>query len=191
MSTAESFNLTNSSDLLPNTFKGDKFSVVFSNLPSIKDFKDFRYFTNYIKTITIPEMNMNIINTYYQGTIIRHPEAPRLNIDLAQLQISFRLSEDMLNYLMILDWIRQIKYGDLRNTDNSIPDQLINKYCMKSLDINMLDNHKRQIATLSFLNCFATMISSIPLEFGDSSEIIFSVNMSYSEMVYKTMKIDG
>ena len=195
MSTPESFNLSKNSELLPNTFKGDKFSVIFSGLPSVKNFNDFRYFQNYIKTVTIPEYNMNLINSFFEGTITRHPEAPRINIDLAQIQMTFRLSEDMKNYLLILDWMRQLKYGALENPSESFDqrttDTLISKYTIKSIDLNLLDNHKRQIATISFLNCFATMVSSLNLEFGISDEVNFSVNFSYSEMVYKTTTIDG
>lgn len=195
MSESESFNIENITETYPNSFKSDKFSIVLSNFPSVENFQDFRYFTNYVKTITIPELSMNLINTYFQGAIVRHPEAPVINRDLSQLQLNFRLSEDMKNYFLILDWARQLRYGDLRNEnvsfDNPIPEQLINKYCIKSLDVNMLDNHKRIIATLSFRDCFVTMISSLSLEFGNSDEILFSVNMSYSAMEYKTFTIDG
>ena len=76
---------------------------------------------------------MNIITSYFQAAITRHPEAPKINTDLAQMQISFRLSEDMKNYLLLLDWMRQIKYGALENTTD---DQLISKYSIKSNDIN-------------------------------------------------------
>ena len=188
MSTPESFNISETSELIPNLFHGDKFSVVFSNLPSQESFSDFRYFHNYIKTVILPEYSMNIINSYFQGAINRHPEAPKINIDLAQIQMTFRLSEDMKNYLLLLDLIRQIRYGEL---ENSTEDQLISKYSIKSIDINLLDNHKRQIGIISFLNCFATMISSLALEFGVSDEVLFTVNFSYSEMVYRTMTIEG
>lgn len=186
MTTQKSFNLSKSSELLPNTFKGDKFSVVFSNLPSDKDFKDFRYFHNYIKTVTIPEYSMDTISSYFQGTMSRHPIAPKINKDLSQILISFRLSEDMKNYFLILDWMRQIRYGSLENEKI----ELISKYVINSIDLNLLDNHKRQIASISFLNCFCNSVSSLNLEFGVSDEILFTANFSYSEMCYKTKSID-
>ena len=188
MSTPSSFDLTKSSELYPNTFKSDKFSLVFSNLPSQKNFSDFRYLHNFVKSIIIPEYSMNLINTYFEGTIRRHPDAPKINIDLAQIQIIFRLSEDMKNYFLLLDYMRQIKYGSLESNPD---DTLISDYTIKEISINLLDNHKRQIASIGFKNCFLTMISSLSLEYGSSEECLFTCNFSYSELVYKTQTING
>lgn len=188
MSTKESFDLSNSSELIPNVFHGDKFSVIFSNLPSQKDFKDFRYFHNYIKNLVLPEYSMDLIQSNFQGATLRHPDAPKMNRDLAQLMISFRLSEDMKNYMFLLDLLRSTRYGQVPE-DYLNPEHLISKYSIKSIDVNLLDNHKRCICVISFLNCFCTMISSLNLEFGNSDEVTFSTNWSYSEMTYKTQTI--
>ena len=182
------FNLTAQNEMIPNLFHSDKCTMVMSNFPGQKDFKDFRYFTNFVKSIVVPEYNSEIISSYFQGTITRHPTAPQINIGLADIMINFRLSEDMKNYLLILDLMRQIRYGCL---ENEPPEDLIRKYVINSIDVNILDNHKREIGRISFLNCFCRMISSLALEFGSSEEIIFTTTFNYSEMVYKTISIDS
>ena len=182
------FNLTAQNEMLPNQYHSDKFTCIFSNFPGQKDFKDFRYFQNYIKTITLPELNMNMILSQFQGAIIRHPDAPVINQNYAALLVNFRVSEDFKNYVLWTDLMRQIRYGCL---ENETPEDLIRKYVINSIDINLLDNHKRCIAKISYLNCFPTMISSLNLEFGSSDEIIATMTFSYSEFTYKTYSIEG
>jgi hypothetical protein len=182
------FNISTGSNLLPNLWHGDKFSVWYSDWPAVKDFKEWNYLTNTIQNVIVPEYNLNLINSNFQGAIIRHPEAPDINRNLAQLLINYRLSEDMRNWFLHLEYLRQIRYGTL---DNEPTEDLIRKYSIKNISINLLDNHKRLIGIVSFLQCFPTMISSLSLSFGESSECIFTVSYSYSEIIYKTQSIEG
>ena len=190
MSTQESFDLTANNEMLPNFFHGDKYFVDFSNIPNIKDFKDMRYLQNTIANITIPEYSLDLIQSNFQGSTIRHPMAPQMNKNLSQLMISYRLTEDFKNYMILLDLCRSTRYGQVQENSTN-PDDLIFKDYINQISINLLDNHKRKIAEIDFLKCFCTMISSIPLIFGESSECIFTCNFSYSEMIYKTVSING
>jgi hypothetical protein len=188
MSTPEDFDLSQTSTLIPNTFHNDKFDVIFSNFPSIPDFKDFRYFTNYCQNITMPELIMDMIDVNFQGAKTRHPNIPMLNRQMSQLMITFRLSEDFKNYLLLVDYIRQMRMGTLTDAPE---DQLISKFYINSIDINLLDNHKRKIAVVSYTKVYPVMISSINLSFGSSDEILFSTNWNFSEIIYHTQSINA
>lgn len=168
-----------------NTFHSDKWDVAFSNLPSIEDTRDLAMYDRFVKSIVIPDYNLAEILSYGpDGFMIRHPVGRRVNTDLSQIQIEFKLSEDMLNYLNLFEWIRRIKYHE------NIPENdFFRNYTIKGININIRDNQKRPIAIMTFTNCFLLSISSLSLETGNSEEITFSTNFSYEELKYDTESV--
>jgi hypothetical protein len=132
---------------------------------------------------------MGEIYSDIMGFRIRHPEAPKKNMDLSQIQIEFKLSEDMLNYIYLFEWMRGLKYGDVTNFNNE--EEFFRKYTIKAIVINILDNQKRTIAYWKFSECFLLTLSSLPLEMGTSEEITFTSNFSYEEISYDTKGITG
>ena len=172
------FDISTTSDVFPNTFRSSNWSLVLSNIPSIDNFKDMRYFTNMAKSVTIPDYNMNLFFSDIEGWRIRHPEAPKPNTDLSNIQITFRLSEEMKNYMILLDFMRQIKYGQI-STD------VIREYNIKEISLFLLDNQARHIAKLGFTNAFLTSLSSINLDMGNANEIDFTCQFSYEEITYQ------
>ena len=174
------FDISKISDVFPNTFRSSNWQLVFSNMPSVTDFKDMRYFTNMVKSVTLPDYNLPIFKSEIQGWTIRHPEAPKPNSNLSDLMITFRMSEDMKNYLILLDFTRQIRYGQIN-------DDILREYTIKQIMVNLLDNQARTIATLGFTNAFLTSLSSVNLDMGNANEIDFSCNFSYEEIIYKAV----
>lgn len=179
--TTEKFNISPISDVFPNTFRSSSWSLVFSNLPSIDNFKDMRYFHNMAKSITIPDYNMNVFYSDVEGWTIRHPEAPKPNKDLGTIQITFKMAEDMKNYFVLLDLMRQIKYGQIQDA----PSAILREYTIKEISVFLLDNQARHVAKLGFTNAFLTSLSTINLDMGSASEVDFTCNFSYEELIYK------
>ena len=178
--TNKNFDISKISDVFPNTFKSSNWQVVFSNMPSVENFKDMRYFTNMVKSVTLPDYSLPIFKSEIQGWTMRHPEAPKPNQNLSDLLITFRMSEDMKNYLILLDFTRQIRYGQIN-------DEILREYTIKQIMVNLLDNQARPIATIGFTNAFLTNLSSVNLDMGQASEMDFSCTFSYEEIIYKTI----
>lgn len=172
-------------NMFPNVFHSDKWNVTFSNIPSLTEMRDMRLFDNYVKSVTFPDYNMNEIYSDIIGFRIRHPVAPKANEELSQIMIEFKLSEDMKNYLYLFKYMKDLKYGI------AIPEQenFIRKYTVKTININILDNQKRETVIWSFTECFLLSMSSLPLIMGSSEQVTFSCNFSYEEILYKTKSI--
>ena len=166
----------------PNTYHGDKWRLTLSNLPTLSDMSEMRYFDNYVQSCIIPPYSMGqIISTLPDGVDIRHPEGGmRKNRDLGTLTINFVLSEDMYNYLLLFMWMMQLKYGVIDPAHND----LFRKYSIKRLTLSMLDNQKRTVAEMSFTEALLTNLGSLDLNFGRTDEIIFSTEFSYQEIFY-------
>ena len=187
-STIESkFNLGDISEVFPNEQRSSNFRIYLSDLPSIIDFKDHKYFNNYIKSIILPDMSVQMYSDEFSGWTINHP-INKSNADQSDIQLTFRVSEDLKNYLLFMDYIRRLKYGDVPDGSDS---NLLSKFYIKSLNVDVLDNQKRSICTLSFLDAFPVNLSSLGLQMGESEVIDFTVNFKYRKTSYITHSIFG
>ena len=167
----------------PNTFHNDKWVVTFSNIPTVSDMADMRYYDSYIKSFVLPDYNMEeIISDGPGGFRVRHPKGGAwINKDLSQLQIEFKLSEDMLNYLNLFEWMQQIKYGQIDTNHNDY----FRKYTIKKLTLSVLDNQKRTVANVMFSELFLLGLSSVQMTMGSAEEVLFTCNFSYEEIQYE------
>ncbi len=169
----------------PNVFHNDKWSVAFSNLPTVGDMSDMKYYDNYVKSLTIPDQSMGEIISEFRGFSVRHPMIPKANVNLSPLSIDFKLSEDILNYLNLFEWMQELKYGDIDPNH----DDFMRRYYIKSINLNIMDNEKRSIAILRFKRAFLLGLSAISLETGSSEEVTFNCTFSYEELTYETKSV--
>jgi hypothetical protein len=169
----------------PNTFRNDSWKITFSNIPTVIDLNDMKYYDSYVKSFILPDYNMGEIYSDMTGGFrVRHPQGGMWkNKDLSQVQIEFKLSEDMLNYLYLFKWMKQLKYGEL----NADYDGLIREYNIKKIILTLLDNQKRPSVNMIFTNAFLLNLSSVSLQMGDSSEVTFTTNFSYEEIEYQQL----
>ncbi|MEM4260967.1 MAG: hypothetical protein QXG00_07035 [Candidatus Woesearchaeota archaeon] len=169
-----------------NTFHSDGWTCSFSNMPSMSGVADMAMFDNFVKSLVLPDYNIEEIDSQFMGFRVRHPVAPKLNTNLSQLQIEFKLNEDALNYLTLFEFMRQLKYAEL--SDNFTEDW-IRKYTIKSIILNLNDNQKRLIAVIRFTEAFLLSLSSLSLTTGSAEEITFTCNFSYEEILYERKSI--
>jgi len=182
--------MSNESHTFPNLFHSDHWQISFSNLPSLGSLKDMRVYDNFVKSVTFPDYNMGEIFSDIKGFRIRHPlGGMKANEDLSQLQIEFKLSEDMINYINLFEWIQGLKYGKV--TGFATEEDFFRKYTIKSINLNLLDNQKRTIAVWRFTEAFLTSLSSLSLGQGVSEEVTFTCNFSYEEIFYETKATTG
>jgi len=168
----------------PNTFHNDKWVLTFSNVPNIDDLTEMRYFQSYIKNLILPDYNMGeIADVGPFGFQVRHPIAGmKKNTDLSQLQIEFKLSEDMRNYIHFFKWIKDLRYGDL---DDGTYTDLIRKFTINKAILSIMDNQKRTVANIIFTELLLLNLSSLQLTMGSSDEVTFTCNFSYEEIDYE------
>ena len=172
------------SGFFPNVMHSDKWKITFSNIPTLNDVSEMRYFDNYVKSCTLPPYTMGeILSQLPMGMQIRHPlGGMKRNQDLAQLPMTFKVSEDLYNYLILFNWIQQIRYGQI----NPQHDDFFRKYTIKRLVISMLDNQKRTVSEITFTNVFLQDLGALDLNFGSTDELSFNCSFSYEEIFYKT-----
>lgn len=166
----------------PNVLHGDKWRITFSNIPTLNDVGNMRYFDNYVKSCTIPAYTMGeIISQLPEGWQVRHPlGGMRKNQDLGSLNITFKLSEDMYNYYVFFSWMQNLRYGEIPTTH----DDYFRKYTVKKLIVSMLDNQKRTVAELSFTNLFLTELGSLDLTYGSTDEVSYTCTFTYETVLY-------
>ena len=168
----------------PNVMHSDKWKITFSNIPTLDDMSEMRYFDNYIKSCTLPPYTMGeIISQLPMGHQVRHPlGGMKRNQDLGQLPITFKVSEDMYNYIILFNWMQQLRYGQIDPNH----DDFFRKYAIKRLVLSMLDNQKRTVAEITFTNVFLQELGALDLSFGSTEELSFNCGFSYEEIFYKT-----
>lgn len=141
-------------------------------------------YDNYVKSVTLPNYDLQETVSNIQNVIIRHPVA-RPNTDLPQLQVSFRTTEDLMNYYNLMLWSMQIKYGQ----PNSSYTDFIRKYTINAINLHLLDNEKRERNILTFTKAFMSSLSSIGLEQGSDAEVLFTASFTYEEIHTKVINI--
>jgi hypothetical protein len=123
-----------------------------------------------------------MINVEVMGFNIRHPQGgQKANTNLGQIQLEFKVSEDMLNYLTVMRWIYNIRYGELENPRS----ELIRLYACDYGTLTLMDNEKRTVANLRFSKLLPSNLSSLNLVTGAAEEITFSVSFTYEEIEYE------
>jgi len=176
------------STAFPNLFHNDKWQINFSNIPSLGTVRDMRIYDSLVKSISFPDYNLGEIYSDVRGIRIRHPLAGiKMNTDLSQISVEFKLSEDMKNYLNLFEWMRALKYGEVENFSNSA--DLFRKNTIKAINLNILDNQKRIIATWKFTQAFLLTLGTLSLNMGVSDEVTFTSNFSYEEIEYEVKSV--
>ncbi len=166
----------------PNVSHHNNWRITISNIPNV-DVSEMKFFDNYVKSFVLPDYNVGLFTSNVLGYTIRHPESPDANEDLSTFQMDFKMSEEFYNYLSLFQWMQEIRYGQI-NSDN-----LLRKYYVKKITLELLDNQKRNIANIYFTNCFLVSLSSVALNFGSADEILFTSNWSYEEVLFERKNI--
>lgn len=160
----------------PNTAHSDKWKLNISNVPSINGITiDIRLFNLYAKSVILPTLSFQTLNTNFKASTIRHPIS-RENNDLPQLILEFKVDEDFKNYFYIFNFLQSLRYEQ--------PETAVFRHnTIKSIDIIFLDNQKRTTNTLSFTNAFITQITSLNLPMGQSEELSFNISLIYEQIL--------
>ena len=158
-----------------NPFHQDKWKINFSNIPSTTSFTDMPLYDLFVKSVTLPDVNITENYSNYKQYQIRHPSA-KGNVDLSQLQVTFKASENLKNYYNLFTWMMNLRYGE------NITTSLIRKNVIDNINVILLDNQKVKQSIITFTDCSLLSLSSLSLEYGISDELLFTTNFSYQEV---------
>jgi len=167
----------------PNSLHGDKWKINFSNIPTLSDMTEMRYFDNYVKTCSIPNYSIGSIQSQFpNGMQVNTPlGGMKRNQELQNLTMTFSVSEDMYNYLVLFEWMKQLRYGNIKKSPNG----LYRAYTIDQITVIMLDNQKREVAHIQFTNAFISDLGNLDLVYGVTDEMNFTVNFMYEEIFYE------
>ena len=166
-----------------NTLHQSNWKLTFSNLPTIEP-SDMYYYDNFVKNITLPNYDLEETQSHYRNAMLRHP-VTKANVDLPQLLVTFRTTEDFQNYYKLMLWSMQLKYG----TPNADHDDPLREYTIKAIKLHLLDNEKRERCIVTFSKAFMASISSIGLEHGSEEETLFTASFTYEEVTAEVINI--
>jgi len=165
-----------------NQLKNTNYSVKFSNIPTKTDFSDMYYYENFVRSVVIPDYNLENVESKFKDATIRQP-VTKTNEGLAQLSIEFFANENMDNYLNLFHWMLSIKHGINQEKLSNI----LRKNTIKELSIYFKNNHAVDQSRIYFTELFLENLSSISLVQGDSASVTFTTSWSYEEIGYELL----
>lgn len=169
----------------PNIAVDSSFFMTFSNIPGIDKDSTLKYFDDYVRSISVPAYNVGV----YASSLIGHDELhplQRENDELGEVAITFKASEDFMNYFILFNWMQCLRFGidqigDQDQFNASGP--RLKRNVINSMDLFILNNQKNTIATMKFTNCIPTDLTGLDLNYGSDTEVEFSLNLRYENIV--------
>lgn len=165
-----------------NQSNTDKFETIFSNLPvptSRTDKFDLSVLNNYVRMVTLPDFNLEMVFSEYMQTQIKNPIS-RFNSDMSPITIDFTCDEDLENYISLFEWYRELRLGNPLKDETTLRESSI-----KSFIVNMKDNQDRNVCKFVMKDLILMNLSSLSLAFGNSEQSTFT-----GTFVFNTIDIE-
>ena len=155
----------------------DKFETVFSNIPvpsTRNDKLDLSVINNYVRMITLPDYNVEVVFSDLKQVAIKNPIA-RFNNDMSPVTVEFTCDEDLDNYIAFFEWMREMRLGNALKDESTLRESTI-----KSLDVLIKDNQDRNGHKFVIKDLILNNLSSINLAFGNSEQMMFTATFVYN-----------
>ena len=165
-----------------NTFHDSNFKVIISNIPTLEFENQLDLFHNYIRSIALPGFSIDMILSDWRGEQYLNPGSHK-NSDLGEVTITFKVTENLLNYFYMSQYIMDMRYEHTDTTD----DDRMKMNFVKSIDVDILNNQKRKIANIKYSRCFPTNISDLNLDYTNGEEVDFTVTFKFTEVNFTTV----
>lgn len=172
---------------IPNLQHSDKWNIIISNLPGYHptagNLDNIQLFELYIKEFVLPDLSLELVQSRFRNYQINH-QISQINDNLGDLSLTFKVSEGLLNYYLIYDYIQSMR--EELNVNN---EELFRLNFIKELKLNILDNEKRPKIQYSFINCFITNLTSLTLTQGVDQEMTFTLSIKYEDYSMKKVEV--
>jgi hypothetical protein len=165
-----------------NTFHASNFELTISNVPTIKTESDLHMYHNFVRSISLPGYNMNVYDSTFMGENYVHP-LNRMNDNLGDLSITFRLNEHMLNYFYMAQYLMDMRYAV---NDSEAKDHRMKKNVIEAITITMLDNQHNRLANIEYNTCLPTAVSGLEVDYTNSNEVDFTVTFKFQEVHFRS-----
>lgn len=156
-----------------NFLQPDGFVIVVKRLPTVK------FFT---QTINIP--GFSITPTEQPTPLIKIPIAGD-HIEFEDLELSFKVDEDMKNYMEIYNWIIGLGYPDEHSQYKTLArkDQWTGEGLVSDISVLITTNIKNPNIEIVYRNCFPISLSGFSMTTLDSqsSQVETSVRLKYEK----------
>ena len=162
----------------PNVAIDSNFYMILSNVPGVEKQSTLKYFDSYVRGVSLPGYSVNVYATDFKGYDELHP-MDRKNTDLGEITITFKLSEDYLNYFILMNWMQSLRYGRNLVDDGQYEHPRLKMNVINEMDVFILDNQKAKIAKIRFTKCLPTDLGSLDLTYGSDEELEFSLSLRY------------
>lgn len=170
----------------PNVQHSDKWSIVFSNIPSytpiVASNTDMGLYELYVKEMTFPNLSLELYQSHFMNYQINH-QISKINDTLNDLSITFTVSEGLRNYYHIYNWIRE-----MREQENVKDEKWFRLNYINEIKVIFLDNEKRPVSKFTFINGFITDLSSLTLTNGTDQELRFTITIKYEDHKMEMME---
>lgn len=167
--------MTTPTNININTFHGSKWKVTFSNIPTITNFRDLACYELFVKDFTLPNLSIDLMSVNFKGSQTHH-SISRDNADLPELSINFKVNEDLTNFYNLHTYMLQMRFGQ------GITTEFLHENVVKTINLTLLDNQKRNVKIFKFSNAYLTDLSSLTLGMGTDDELTFSTTWKYEEI---------
>lgn len=162
----------------PNIAHSDKWRLLFSNIPGYvpnveSNTDNMSLYDLFVKGVTFPAYTLELVQSNLGAYQINHPISKK-NDNLGTVDVTFKLSEGMLNYYYIVKWIQELREGI-----NSDKEKWFRLNVIKEMKLFFMDNMKRDVFKYIFEKCYITDVGSLSLTNGSDVELEFTVSISY------------
>jgi hypothetical protein len=164
-----------------NDFHNSNFRVTLSNFPGLND-SDLHIFHNNIRSIQLPGFTLETFITKNMGKDHLHNMGSRQNDNLGDLSITYKLSESLLNYFHIANYIESVKHQ--KNISN-VPKQKDNN--IGSIIVELLSNQKTPVCRIHYKDVVLSGIDGLALDYTNGAVMTFTSTMKFEQMQFELL----
>jgi hypothetical protein len=169
------------------------------NIPSNKNFlsplnfkftlKRAPHINFFLQKINLPQVSINP-TPEYSNPLINIP-LPGEFVTFSPLSISFKVDEDLQNYLEIFNWIKALgdygRDGDYAKLQNAQPGTDLGLY--SDLSLMVLSSTKMPNYEITFMDAFPTSITGLPFNTVDSDVNYIEASVEFRYTIFEINNI--
>jgi hypothetical protein len=143
----------------------------------------------FVQKVNIPAISLAEVNT--PNPLLRIPE-PGDHLDFDELRVSFRVDEDLQNYLEIQNWLRSIGKQSFQQYGAIASKKIYSGESIKSeISLTVLSSAKRPNYEIVFQDAFPTGLSSIEFDTSLEDVLYLEADASFRYTKYEITRISS
>jgi hypothetical protein len=143
----------------------------------------------FVQKVNIPAISLAEVNT--PNPLLRIPE-PGDHLDFDELRVSFRVDEDLQNYLEIQNWLRSIGKQSFQQYGAIASKKIYSGESIKSeISLTVLTSAKRPNYEIVFQDAFPTGLSSIEFDTSFEDVLYLEADASFRYTKYEITRISS